>query len=198
MSPWSFFKPVSFFTLKFTTLFHVILASLPPQRGHLDSEVSSHISSPCKMSPQNTPLQRHPSPILTPPLLLSSNSFELSQYHTRYHSPPLKHTPKFCGTHSKRVLKFILNVAPSNDIYDFPFCQMKSYVSVMYSLLTSFFNKNASLQIYKSSYSSTKTSKAFISPVMSSPSINHASLSRRTLEASLEAQLFENRVVHLI
>ena len=142
---------MSFFTLKFTTLFHVILASLPPQRGHLDSEapplplycygrsaqtsvlkgfhphggrtwvfvegvqsstdiwlsaiyclsiwggtiipshflthlvvhvisttppsntwllsVSSHISSPCKMSPQNTPLQRHPSHILTPPLL---------------------------------------------------------------------------------------------------------------------------------
>ena len=45
-----------------------------------------------------------------------------------------------------------------------------------------FFNKNASLQMYKSSPSSMETSKAFLSPVMSSSSIAHAS----SLSSSLQ------------
>ena len=52
--------------------------------------------------------------------------------------------------------------------------------------ILSFSKKNASLQIYEWSYSSTKTSKVLLSPVISSPSITHASSSLKSSSSSLQ------------
>ena len=55
-----------------------------------------------------------------------------------------------------------------------------------------FFNKNASLQIYKWSI------PCSVNAYMMSSTVLSRKLIQRTLEASLEAQLLQNRVAHLI
>ena len=62
------------------------------------------------------------------------------------------------------------------------------------SLSNVFLNKNASLQIYEWSYSSTKTSKVLLSPVMFSPSVIHASSSLKSSSSLQERRPVNVRI----